>query len=246
MRAKFRTNLKSSQFMVEMVRAGRGLARDMHVLACLAQRQGKIARYMGSNQVKKLQLGTSNNILAGWLNTDIYPNHGPVVFMNATTHFPFDDNTFDYVMAEHMIEHIEYEAAQVMLRECYRVLKPGGRVRFATPDLGVLLALYTKEKTDAQRNYIDWLVARLMPEVQNSKDVFVINNSFRAWGHCFLYDRETLHRALEVQGFCEIKFHKPGESDDPSLKNLESHGREIGSEDINQFETLVVEGRKRE
>jgi hypothetical protein len=41
-----------------------------------------------------------------------------------------------------------------------------------------------------------------------------------------------------------MRFYKAGDSDDPKLRNLESHGREIGAEHINQFETIVVEGCK--
>jgi hypothetical protein len=109
----------------------------------------------------------------------------------------------------------------------------------------VLLALYNTEKTDLQRHYIDWAVTRFMPGTRNCKDVFVINNFFRAWGHCFLYDHATLHLALSSAGFDEIKFYKPGHSENPMLRNLEAHGRELRAEDINQFETIVVEGRKR-
>jgi predicted SAM-dependent methyltransferase len=236
--------LKRSQLIVGLAKAFRGLTGDMRVLVWLAKRNGQIADYLKASGVKKLQLGTSNNVLDGWLNTDIVPNHRSVVYLDATRRFPFDDNTFAYIAAEHMIEHVEYKAAQVMLRECFRVLKPGGRVRFATPDLRVLLALHSREKTDAQTKYIDWSTARFMPEVQECEDVFVINNFFRAWGHCFLYDAETLRHALSTSGFREIKFYKPGISEDPILKNLESHGRELESEDINQFETIVVEGCK--
>ena len=117
-------------------------------------------------------------------------------------------------------------------------------MRVATPDLRVLLALHSREKTDAQERYIDWAVARFMPEVREHKDVFVINNFFRSWGHCFLYDQDTLCYALHSSGFHEIDFYRPGDSDDPNLKGLEAHGKEIGSEDINQFETIVAEGRK--
>jgi predicted SAM-dependent methyltransferase len=237
------TYLKRSEFIVGLAKALRGLKRDMLVLGWLTRRNGKIADYLKAHPMKKLQLGTSNNILEGWLNTDIYLNHDSVVYLDATKRFPFDDNTFDYIMSEHMIEHVEYHAAQVMLKECFRVVKRGGRARFATPDLRVLLALHCTEKTDAQTNYIDWAVARFMPEVLECKEVFVINNFFRAWGHCFLYDQETLYHALYTAGFRDIKFYKPGDSEDPMLKNLESHGREI-TEDINQFETIVVEGRK--
>ena len=125
-------------------------------------------------------------------------------------------------------------------------LETGGRVRIATPDLGILLALYRHEKTDAQRNYIDWAVARFLPEVDSCKEVFVVNNFFRSWGHQFLYDKETLRHALSTAGFREIKFYRPGCSDDPILQGLEAHGRELGSEEMNEFETLVVEGLKQE
>ena len=72
----------------------------------------------------------------------------------------------------------------------------------------------------------------------------MINNFFRAWGHCFIYDAETLTHALSMSGFREISLYKPGVSEDPNLNNLESHGKEIGNEAINQFETIVIEGRK--
>jgi len=236
--------LKRSQFLVGLAQALRGLRRDVCVLVWLIKRNGKIVDYLNAHPVRKLQIATSNNLLPGWLNTDIFLNQDTVVYLDATRRFPFDDNTFDYVMAEHMIEHVEYREAQVMLRECFRVLKPGGRVRVATPDLRFLLALYSREKTDFQRHYIEWAVARFLPEVRACKDVFVINNFFHAWGHRFLYDQETLYYALSTSGFCGIMFYKPGDCEDPVLKNLESHGRELQAEDINQFETIVVEGRK--
>jgi predicted SAM-dependent methyltransferase len=180
---KLAAHLKRSQFVVGLAKAFRGLVGDMLVLVWLINRNDKIADYVKSHQVKKLQLGASNNVLDGWLNTDVFVNHAPIVFLDATKRFPFEDNTFDYVAAEHMIEHVEYQAAQVMMRECFRVLKPGGRVRFATPDLSVLLELHSTEKTEAQIDYIDWSIARFMPEAKDCKDVFVINNFFRAWGH---------------------------------------------------------------
>jgi predicted SAM-dependent methyltransferase len=236
--------LKRSQFLRGMVNATRGLTRDMRVLVWLVKRNGRIGDYLRTHTVRKLQLATSNNLIAGWLNTDLFLNHGAVVYLDATKRFPFEDNTFDYIMSEHMIEHIEYQAAQTMLRECFRVLKPGGRVRIATPDLQVLLALHSREKTEVQTHYIDWAVSRFTPEARECKDVFVINNFFHAWGHCFIYDQETLQYALHASGFHEVAFYKPGESDDPMLRNLECHGRELGSEEINRFETIVAEGHK--
>jgi hypothetical protein len=73
--------------------------------------------------------------------------------------------------------------------------------------------------------------------------VFVINNAFRGWGHQFLYDREMLAAIMSRVGFEDIGFYQPGVSDDENLQGIESHGRELGDEEINQFEAFAVEGQ---
>ena len=127
----FRAALKRSQFIVGMVRALRGLQSDLRVTIWLLRRGRQIKAYLRHHNIRRLQLATSNNVMHGWLNTDVFINHRSVVYMDATARFPFEDNTFSYIMAEHMIEHIEPQAAEVMLNECFRVLRPGGRIRIA-------------------------------------------------------------------------------------------------------------------
>ena len=74
--------------------------------------------------------------------------HGPgprgpqFVYMDATALFPLPDASFDYIFSEHVIEHMSYADGGRMLRECLGVLKPGGRIRIATPNLVRLLGLY--------------------------------------------------------------------------------------------------------
>lgn len=51
---------------------------------------------------------------------------------------PFGDDRFDVVTCIELIEHIpEAESARLM-RECFRVLRPGGQVVFTTPNYGSL------------------------------------------------------------------------------------------------------------
>jgi len=106
--------------------------------------------------------------------------------------FPFQNQTFDYIYSEHTIEHLDYGEAKAMLQECSRVLKPGGRVRMATPDLAALLGVYGPMTGSMQHRYVDARAKRFIPEAKRHKSVFVINDVFRAWGHKFLYDASVL------------------------------------------------------
>src|ERR1051326_5853954 len=102
---------------------------------------GTLKRYIGSHQVRKLQIGAGPIALPGWLGTDLWPTKS-IIFLDATKRFPIGDHTFDYIHSEHMIEHLSWVEGQFMLQECRRILKPGGTIRVGTPDLRVYSNLY--------------------------------------------------------------------------------------------------------
>jgi len=210
-------------------------------------RSKAIEDYLKHHQVRKLQLGTGQNLLEDWLNTDVNPDPSPdlggIVFLDAKKPFPIEDGTFDYVFLEHVIEHVQFKEGLSLLRECHRILKPDGRIRIATPDLETLIQLHTTQKTDIQKRYVNWIVDKFLPEVGIYSECFVINNAFRNWGHQFIYDHATLQLAMERTGFVNVISYRPGESDDENLRGIESHGKAIGDEDLNRFETMVLEAR---
>ena len=113
----------------------------------------------------KLQIGTGPNPLPGWLNTTLYPFTPGTVFLDATKPFPMPDSSQDYIFSEHVIEHLEFDDAAFMLRECQRVLKPKGRIRLATPDLAQILAIYTNPDGAPQQAYIRWIMDNFRPQV---------------------------------------------------------------------------------
>jgi len=210
-------------------------------------RSKAIEDYLKHHQVRKLQLGTGQNLLEDWLNTDVNPDPSPdlggIVFLDAKKPFPIEDGTFDYVFLEHVIEHVQFNEGLSLLRECHRILKPDGRIRIATPDLETLIQLHTTQKTDIQKRYVNWIVDKFLPEVGIYSECFVINNAFRNWRHQFIYDHATLQLAMERTGFVNVISYRPGESDDENLRGIESHGKAIGDEDLNRFETMVLEAR---
>ncbi len=164
--------------------------------------------------------------------------------MDVTIQFPIEDQTFDYVFSEHMIEHISWCDGAFMLRECYRILKPGGTIRIATPDLSFLLGLYHNETSDDEDNYIRWIIDNYVDNGKIYRPAFVINNAFRKWGHQFLYDKELLEIALGQAGFVNIVSCRNNESSDENLRGIELHGRNVGNEKMVEFETMVLEAKR--
>jgi predicted SAM-dependent methyltransferase len=200
-----------------------------------------IESYLESERTKKLQVGSGANALAGWLNSDIQARKD-IIYLNATKRFSFHDNVFDYIFAEHLIEHLTYMEGRKFLGECYRILKPSGKIRLATPDLQFLLALYSK-RTSLHAKYIRWATAKFMPYLEVNEPAFVINNFFRDWGHKSIYDYESIKGILQRTGFINVVQQKVRESSDDNLCKVESHGKAI-TEEFNELETMVVEAEK--
>ena len=207
------------------------------------RRDSIISDYFQKHNVKKLQIGAQSNSIAGWLNVDIHPKALSVVYMDATETFPLANNSVDYIYNEHMIEHISFEEAQFMIAECFRVLKPNGRIRIATPNLAFLIELYKREKDSVQNQYIEFSQQRYFQNQMPAEDVYVINNFFRDWGHQFIHDIKSLTYLLNASGFNGIKKCEVGVSEDANLQNLEQHSKEIGNS-FNLLETIVVEAQK--
>lgn len=202
-----------------------------------------IKRYLSINQVKKLQIGTGENIFEDWLNSDIDPYSDNKIYLDATKPFPFEDSTFDYVFSEHMIEHITYQEGLNMLSECYRILTSGGKIRIATPNLQFLLELYKSNKSELQNEYLKWAIKKCnIPSVTAFEDTFVINNFVRGWGHKFIYDEKVLRYTLENVCFVNIKKCNLNESENEELRGLENKNRM--PYDFLRLETMVFEGTK--
>ena len=221
---------------------GRRMRTAVANLRSVITRRGVIEAYLRSNPVAKVQVGCGSNLLANWFNTDLVAGPG-VTFVNAVKPLPFPASALNYVFTEHMFEHISYVAGQKFLREVYRVLKPGGIVRVSTPELAFLMRLYSDSQSDLIRRYCEYVAETFLPEPRVRTRCAVVNNFFYNWGHCFIYDFETLEHTLTAAGFVDVRRFKPKQSDDPYLRNLESHGKVIG-EEFNALETIVVQARK--
>jgi predicted SAM-dependent methyltransferase len=197
--------------------------------------------YLSKATIPKLHIGGGWRGLDGWLNTDLELIPA-VMRMDATERFPFSDGTFQYVYAEHMIEHVAYQKGVYMLRECHRVMRRGGVIRVVTPDLAAVLGLYSANLCADQRKYLSWFCQTFLPQECPPNAASAINAMFRLWGHQFIYDEETLADTMRAAGFSSVTRWLIGDSDHPDLQNLGNEQRY--PEGLLNFESVTLEGRK--
>lgn len=85
----------------------------------------------------KLNLGCGNKKLPeseGWVNVDIARASEPdFCFDIGDTDWPWDNETVDEISASHVMEHLSGDGFLFVMREAYRVMKPGALLTIEVP-----------------------------------------------------------------------------------------------------------------
>ena len=188
-----------------------------------------IREYFEAHSIRKLQLGAGENYADGWLNTDIEPRANGV-YLDATSDYPFPSGSFHYVFAEHLIEHLSWEGGLKMLKECHRVLAPGGKIRIVTPNLAKLVYLLNAGPDVEAQRFIE--VSRRLSGWPDTPVIraYIFNKVMREWGHQFIYDSVTLRKTFELAGFTEITERRIGEKTDLIFEKVEFRTRAVGED----------------
>lgn len=166
----------------------------------------------------RIELGAWTTQRAGWVSTDVHWRGD--CYLDATRTWPIKSNSVELVYADNVIEHLTFAQNQVVLRECLRVLKPGGRIRLVTPDIGELAQIYVRG-LEASRN----LRSELRQEgYEVHHQVDVLRFAFQDDGHAtgYLWDEAALRVELNSAGFTDITVHEAGRSNRSDLCDLES------------------------
>ncbi|MCU1358066.1 MAG: hypothetical protein JWM89_3484 [Acidimicrobiales bacterium] len=209
-----------------------------------AVRPRRLLKYLSGTDMVRVMIGAGPTDHPGWIATDLTPTRPDVIYLDAGEPFPFDTDSVDRIHTEHMIEHVDYATGQNMLTECARVLKPGGRIRIATPDYDTMIRLAVGPlDPEAQALIEDANRRNGMAEDQLGGAIFVVNRMFSGHGHRFLYSEQLLTRCLETAGLTDVQRHIAGETDDAEFAGIDKHGNQIGAE-WNRYHTLAVEAVK--
>jgi predicted SAM-dependent methyltransferase len=207
----------------------------------------RLTSYLNEHNVAKLQIGCGAYPLDGWFNTDVSERicNNEIAYMDAGKPFPIPNNSFDYIFSEHLFEHLTYPQAVNMLKECHRVLKKGGVMRLATPNIHFLIDLYLHREKEINNSYIEFDAKRSnLP----ANPIYAISRFFTSWGHKIIYDPFTLENLLLEFGFDDVHLCEVGKSEHEHLNGIEMHSNSFkkyhADKDYNLLQTMVFEGTK--
>jgi len=66
---------------------------------------------------------------------------------------PFKDETKSVIFSAHTFEHLGFESVELLLRECFRVLKPSGSIKIEVPDGELAVKRYCENDADFIRTF---------------------------------------------------------------------------------------------
>lgn len=144
----------------------------------------------------RLNIGCGDHPLTGWTNLDARAEVEPDVCATVPP-LPFEDASCDEVYAGHFLEHLPPADGLAFLRECARVVKPGGRVGILVPDTRAILGVYLGQvPTKVEFPLGTWHDCRDLDAVCTLFLFSTIQESPHRWA----YDLDTLGRALQAAG----------------------------------------------
>ena len=139
----------------------------------------------------KLNVGSGQRKFGdGWTNCDIQPKWNPDVVADCN-HMPmFADGSAEMIVLHHVIEHFGLGELDNAIRECHRILQPGGSLIVTTPDLNLLCRRWIAHMIDDYTFCVNLYGAYMGDEADR---------------HKWLYTGRTLAKALGVVSWKTVK-----------------------------------------
>ena len=128
-----------------------------------------------------------------------------VKYLDLSRRFRLPDASISAIFSAHMLEHLPPEVAANCIRECYRVLRPGGVMRTGVPDLDTLVSRYDPADPD--------------PVVDA---IFETQRNGGKNRHYWMYNERSLSRAMMDAGFQSTERRGYREGQCPDLELLDN------------------------
>jgi predicted SAM-dependent methyltransferase len=177
--------------------------------------------------VRRLNWGCGGWPVKGWINSDITDGDGIDLVCDIRDGLPLEDDSIDYAVSIHALPEIPYHDLEPTLHELRRVIRPGGVLRLALPDLERGVEAFRA----GDRDYF------LVPDEDWERIGSKLVVQLIWYGHSrTLFTRDFIEELLTKSGFSSV--------DHCEFKQTASPFPEIVALDNRERESLFVEAVK--
>jgi len=200
----------------------------------LFKHRTKIKIPKNSNNKILLNIGCGNHFTNGWTHLDYYsfslnpikffaerPKQEPEIFHDLREKLNCESNSIDGIYSCHTLEHLLPNHGVQLVREVYRILKPGSYIRLIVPDFGFIMEKYNNQS---------------LRELGVTGCDYVMSYT-QTDGHLSTWDEESLTKILVNAGFVDVKAVQFGQEGSDKRLIIEEENRREGS--------LVIEALKK-
>ncbi len=146
-----------------------------------------------------LNIGCGPHPHDDFINLDYWWNPKVDICWDVTKGIPLDDQSVRGIFTEHCFEHLDLNCMPKVLSECYRVLRPQGRIRISMPDGELYLHRYSA--ISQGKASLKLPLAETHSFQGHYSPILSVNRIFRDDGHRFIYDFAFLSQLLIAAGF---------------------------------------------
>lgn len=111
-----------------------------------------------------VNIACGNSYVEGWLNFDYAPVSSAIIQADLLGRLPLDDAVADVVYSSHFFEHIPRRHVEKFLAECFRVMKPGGKIRLVLPDLDEMCREYLRQRDAGAHEKADFVALEMLDQ----------------------------------------------------------------------------------
>jgi predicted SAM-dependent methyltransferase len=150
----------------------------------------------GNGRELHLHLGCGTKYLRGFVNIDGNLFRKSDLVLDLRHGLPLPDNSVRSIYSSHVFEHFYPDDLQALLRECHRVLCPGGGMRIVVPDMQAAVVASLTGRADFFTDF---------PRPHRSLGGKLSNLLFCEGGHRQGLDFSYLQELLTEAGFREVQ-----------------------------------------
>ena len=161
----------------------------------------KIANLIKNTDNIKIEIGAGRKKGSnGWLTMDL--DGGADIQWDLRYGMPFSDNSIDQIYSSHFFEHLTASETSKLLKECKRVLKPGGIFSICVPNAKRYIEAYLNKDISFWQQQEDFYA----PAYNDTTIIDYINYvAYMDGQHKYMFDQENLLHILNSHNFKAVR-----------------------------------------